>query len=176
MSRGLFKQTEQDAYRIILKIQNPQFQLLHVRGYQDEVKTKVELDISAKINIEVDIEATTKTRTPIIRHLLSAPFAIYIKGRYIPQKFERQLRQQHFKEEAKQFLMHKYAWNLQTFQSINWNSHDKSIHNTRYSHKRFITRFIHHRLPVGKMNFTSAHRCPYCDINQNQNIDHDHFL
>ena len=71
--------------------------------------------------------------------------------------------------------MQKYAWNLQTFQSINWN-HDKSIHDTRYSQNIFITRFIHHRLPFGKMNFTSAHRCPYCDINQNHNTNHDHFF
>ena len=96
MSQGLFKQTGQEAYRIILQIQNPQFQLLHVRGHQDEVKTIAELDIPAKLNIEVDIETITKARTPINTHLLSAPFAIYIKGRYIPQQFERKLRQQHF--------------------------------------------------------------------------------
>ena len=85
MSRGLFKQTEQEAYRIILQIQNPQFQILHVRGHQDEVKTIEELDIPAELNIEADIDATTKARTPINTHLLSAPFAIYIKGRYIPR-------------------------------------------------------------------------------------------
>ena len=70
-----------------------QFQLLHIRGHQDEVKTIVELDIPAKLNIEADIEATTKVRTPINTHLLSAPFAIYIKGRYIPHQFEQELRQ-----------------------------------------------------------------------------------
>ena len=26
------------------------------------------------------------------------------------------------------------------------------------------------------MNFISDHRCPYCDIPQNQNSDHDHFI
>ena len=93
MSRGLFKQTEQEAYRIILQIQNPQFQILHVRGHQDEVKTIEELDIPAELNIEADIDATTKARTPINTHLLSAPFAICIKGRYIPHQFERELRQ-----------------------------------------------------------------------------------
>ena len=72
--------------------------------------------------------------------------------------------------------MQKYTWKLQTFQSVNWHSHDKSIHVTRYTHKRFITRFIHHRLLIGKMNFTSEHRCPYCDIIQNQNTNHDPFL
>ena len=92
MTRGLYKQTEQEAYRIILQIQNPQFQILHVRSHQDEVKTNEELDIPAKLNIEADREATTKARTPINTHLLSAPFAIYIKGRYIPHQFESELR------------------------------------------------------------------------------------
>ena len=72
--------------------------------------------------------------------------------------------------------MQKYTWNLQTFQSINWHSHDKSIHDTRYTQKRFITRFILHRLSVGKINFTSEHRYSYCDIIQKQNTNHDHFL
>ena len=72
--------------------------------------------------------------------------------------------------------MHKYRWTLQTFQSINWQSHHKSIRDTRYIQTRFVKRFIHHRLPVGKMNFSSEHRCPYCDTPQNQNTTHDHFL
>ena len=92
MSRGVYKQTEQEAYRIIIQIQNPQFQIFHVRGHQDEVKTIEELDIPAKLNIEADIEATTKARTPINTQILSAPFAINIKGRYIPHQFERELR------------------------------------------------------------------------------------
>ena len=135
-----------------------------------------ESDIPAKLNIEADIAATTKSRTPINTHLLSAPFAIYIKGRYICYQFERELRKQRFSEEAKHFLMLKYAWNLQTFQSINWYSHDKSIRDTRYTQKRYINRFIHHRLLVGKMYFISEHRCPYCDMIQNQITNHNHFL
>ena len=67
MSRGLFKQTEQEAYRIILQIQNPQFQILHVRSHQDEVKTIEELDIPAKLNIEATIKARTPINTDLLR-------------------------------------------------------------------------------------------------------------
>ena len=38
LTRGLFKKTEQKAYRIIFQIQTPQFQILHVRGHQDDDK------------------------------------------------------------------------------------------------------------------------------------------
>ena len=145
-------------------------------GHQDDEKAIEELDSPAKLNKEVDIDATTKARTPINTHLLSAFLAIYINERYFPYQFEHELRLQHFSEKAKQFLMHKYEWTLQTFQSINWQSHDKIIRDTRYIQKRFIKRFIHNRPPVGKMNFTSEHRCPYCVTSQNQNTTYDHFL
>ena len=72
--------------------------------------------------------------------------------------------------------MQKYNWKLETFQSIHWQSHDKSIKESRYLQKRFIKRFIHHRLPVGKMNFSSEHRCPFCDEPQQKNTAHDHFI
>ena len=100
MTRGLFKQTEQEAYRIILQIQTPEFQIIYVRGHQDDEKTIEELDTPAKLNIEIDIVATTKTIKPINTHLLSAPFAIYINEKYIPYQFKRELRLQQFSEEA----------------------------------------------------------------------------
>ena len=96
MTRGLFKQTEQEAYRIILQIQTPKFQIIHVRGRQDDVKTIEELDAPAKLNIEANIVATIKARTPINIHLLSALFTIYFNERYIPYQFERELRLQQF--------------------------------------------------------------------------------
>ena len=72
--------------------------------------------------------------------------------------------------------MQKYNWKLDTFLSIHWQSHDKSIKDSRYLQKRFIKRFIRHRLPVGKMNFPSEHICPFCDKPQQQNTAHDHFI
>jgi len=44
------------------------------------MKTIAQLDIPVRLNIEADIETTTKARTPINTHLLSTPFEIYIKG------------------------------------------------------------------------------------------------
>ena len=120
LTRGMFEKTEQEAYRIILQLQTPQFQTIHVRGHQDDDKIFEELEIPAQLNIEADIVATAKATPPINTHLLSAPFTIYINDRYIPYTFERELRLYHFQEKATQFLTNKYDWNLRTFQSINW--------------------------------------------------------
>ena len=163
LTKGLYKQTEQKAYRIILRIQTKQFTIIHVKDHQDDKKTTEELDIPAKLNIEADIVATTKETTPINTHLLSAPFAIYINARYIPYHFGREIRLQQFSKDARLFLVQKYNWKLYTFQSIHWQSHDKSINDARYLQKKFIKKFIHHRLPVGKMDFSAEHRCPFFD-------------
>ena len=72
--------------------------------------------------------------------------------------------------------MNKYDWDLRIFQSINWQSYEKIIRDNIYTQKRFIKRFIHHRLPVDKMNFSTERRCPYCDKEQYMNTEHDHFL
>ena len=116
LTKILFKKTEQEAYRIILQLQTPKFQILHVRGHQDDEKTFDEFEIPIKLNIEADIVVTTKATTPINTHLLSVPFAIYIHDRYIPYKFEKDLRLHHIQDEAKKFLMNKYGWDLRTFQ------------------------------------------------------------
>ena len=118
LTKGVFKQTEQEAYRLLLKLQTVQRNLLHVKGHQDDEKTNAELDTPAKLNIEADLVATSKATTPINTHLLSAPFAIYVNTRYTPYHFERKIRLQQFRSEARSFLMQKYNWKLDTFQSI----------------------------------------------------------
>ena len=89
-----------------------------MKGHQDDEKTNAELDTPAKLNIETDLVATSKATTPINTNLLSAPFAIYVNAKYIPYHFEREIRLQQFREEARSFLMQKYNWKLETFQSI----------------------------------------------------------
>ena len=38
LTRGMFKKTEQEANRIIFQLQTTQFQIIHVRGHQDDDK------------------------------------------------------------------------------------------------------------------------------------------
>ena len=59
LTQGIFKKTEQEAYWILLQITLPNFNVLHLRGYQDEDKQFEELDIPVKLNINADNLATT---------------------------------------------------------------------------------------------------------------------
>jgi len=44
------------------------------------------------------------------------------------------------------------------------------------SKRRTAIRFMHHRLPTGKMQFTAPHPCPHCKRIFDQSSEHDHFL
>ena len=68
----------------------PNFQIVHIRGHQDENKKYGELDTPAKLNINADTLRKTHFTTLINAHILSEPFAIYVNEIYIPYKFERE--------------------------------------------------------------------------------------
>ena len=59
---------------------------------------------------------------------------------------------------------------------INWDAHSNCIRKLSHPKKRCIRRFIHHRLPTGKMLFVNRSRCSHCDTMFNNATHHDHFL
>ena len=77
---------------------------------------------------------------------------------------------------AQEFLQRKYNWTAKTMTQINWDAHSNCIRKLSHSKKRCIRRFIHHRLPTGKMLFVNRSKCPHCDTMFNNAIHHDHFL
>ena len=44
------------------------------------------------------------------------------------------------------------------------------------SKRRTAIRFMHHRLPTGKIQFTALYPCPRCNKIFDQSSEHDHFL
>ena len=59
---------------------------------------------------------------------------------------------------------------------INWKAHSTCIRKLSHPKKRCIRRFIHHRLPTGKMQFLNRSRCPNCDTMFNNETHHGHVL
>ena len=135
-----------------------------------------ELPLTAKLNVQVDTIATNNARKPINTHLLTSPFAIYVANNYIPHNIDNKIRETSHSTIAKEFLQTKYKWSTQTINQINWEAHSNCIRKLSHSKKRFIRRFIHHRLPTGKMQFLNRSRCPHCDTMFDNDTHHDHFL
>ena len=63
-----------------------------------------------------------------------------------------------------------------TFNDICWSQHSFSLNNMIETKKQHVIRFIHHRLPTGKVQFGLKIPCIHCNIPFDQDSDHDHFL
>ena len=91
LTRGLFKWTEQEAYRVLLQITPLNFEILHILGHQYEQNNNEELETPARLNIKADTLVITHSTTPVNTHIISTPFVIYVNEKYIPYKFEREI-------------------------------------------------------------------------------------
>ena len=101
---------------------------------------------------------------------------MYINNQYTHHRPDHSIRIASHEHDAQIFLKKKYNWSSKVFHSINWASHGSCLLTLTDSLKRFALRFIHHRLPTGKMVFVSPNSCPYCKIPFTPSSPHDHFL
>ena len=75
-------------------------------------------------------------------------------------------------------MRHKYNWSQATYNSIDWRAHSTILNNMPYEKKVQIRKFIHRRLPVGKLNFQLDTLCPYCGCDESHCISYaqDHIF
>lgn len=103
LTKGKYKRIEREAYRVLLKISPPNFNILHIHKHQDDNNKYAELDILAQLNIETYALETTHSTTPINTYIMSSPLAIYLNKRYILYKLDRKIRSNQFQNGAKLF-------------------------------------------------------------------------
>ena len=60
--------------------------------------------------------------------------------------------------------------------NIEWEHHYKYINKRNNYSYQVQVKFIHSRLPSGKMNFDTKHNYRYCKISETPSTPHDHFL
>ena len=173
---GLNKETENETLQLILQLIPKQFSIQHILGHQDGNTHESKLSIKAKLKIKTDEIATKNAKLLINTHAISSPFEVYVNDLYIHHRIDRYIRSQSHENKARTFLQKKYSWNSTTFHSIAWDHHFHIINNMPKTFKRFNLRFIHDRLPSGKMQYTHDHRCPHCRLVFDTNTPHDHFL
>ena len=120
--------------------------------------------------------AKQNARTPIHTHFTTSPFAIYTDNKYIPHSIDRNIRDSSHSSITKDCLATKYNWTMQLMERINWKDHSTNMHKLYPSKKLLTRRFIHHRLPKGKMYFHNQSRFSYCNIMFTNRTHHHHFL
>ena len=114
---------------------------------------------------------TIKAKPPVNTPLPSTPFAIYVLQKYIHLNFQQRIRESCFEDEVKKFLQSKYNWDTSTIPNVEWNLHFSCYESLSNRENRNISRYIHHRLPPGKMMFELKHRCPHCRLLSDSTTD-----
>ena len=78
----IHKIKELEAYLAIISCLPANFVITHVKGHQDETNPYHNLTTAGKLNVDADTISNSCVTKPIKIHLPSAPFAIFVKGKY----------------------------------------------------------------------------------------------
>ena len=109
-------------------------------------------------------------------HIPFTPLAVYFDNQYITNKYAHHIRRLVFQKIANEFIKKKNNWSKRTSRNIEWELHYKNI-NKRNEHSYQVkVKFIHSRLPSGKMNFATKHTCPFCKITDSSSTPDNNFL
>jgi hypothetical protein len=147
----------------------PFVQLVYVKGHQDNDKSYRQLSQMAQMNVDADHMAG-RYQTELGR---AHPFAlmspttgahlIYPEGT-LTARYVTNIRRRATSSQLQQYIKHKYGFEDNVMQSINWSAHGKSMQ--LFIKKRVhITKMVHECLPtLGRLNrFDKGHRtCPCC--------------
>ena len=154
---------ECELIQLIQNISKPGQVYKHVYAHQD-LKLK-NLSTPEYINTNADLIAS-KNRV-IIRQVHSPQLiAIYQGGQYILHNSTRFLRKTAFLNQAKMFVRNKYEWTNQTYENIHREAYTTTIYTPYHKQREQRLKYVHGRLPIGKLNFEATIICPYCNTSK----------
>ena len=148
----------------------------HVKGHQDKRKKWENLTIPERLNIQADELIGNNTTIPINTHIINTSLALYINGKYIPNNYIYAIRSSCGEKQAKSFLMNKHRWSKSTINDIERDLCANFIKKQTYFRKKTLIKFVHRWLASGNKNFGQKLMCPHCHQQEDNLMDHDHFL
>lgn len=155
--------------------------LTHVKGHQDTTSQLASLSLPARLNIEADNLASQYHYPTSLDPNTAAMFPnttvlLHSAQGTISSHYRNHLRRISSEPAMTHYICSKNQWTVKTFRTIDWDAHGQVIRRW-YAHKKFITKYLHDWLPVGKLvqkydsSYTSA--CPSCATLIE---DREHFL
>ena len=171
-----YKTTDHDAVLQFKLYLSPNIFAFNVKGRQDKRKKWEELTIPERLIIQADKLIGDKAKAPLNQHIIQTSIAIYVHGKYIPNNYVNSIRTACGEKGAKDFLINRFQWAASTIANIEWDIQAKYIKKQTYTRKKTLLNFIHRWLASGNKNFEQKLMCPYCNQQENKDMDHDQFL
>lgn len=153
----------------------------HVKGHQDANSVRSTLTLPALLNIKADALAAQYTYPSHINPsevfcLPGNSVQLHSRSGTITSKYRNVLRRLASEPSIQQYICSKNNWYNSTFTKVDWESHGTAVR-LWHPHRRFLTKYIHDWLPLGKLiskyNPSYPTACPSCATILE---DREHFL
>ena len=172
----LIRTTDHDAIGALKIILPPNLKIGHVKDHTDRKTKENQLTIPEKLNIQADLLCGEKAQLPIQTHILNTPIAVYIGKTYFSNKYVQAIHNHCGEEDAKGFIKKKIKWTEKTMNLIDWEKSGRFIGKQTYATKKTLTKFVHGWLKLGNKNHGDKTIFPFCQVMEDDNTEHDHFL
>jgi hypothetical protein len=125
-----------------LKAIGTEMPTIHVKGHQDDTKSKSTLTYQAKLNIRADELATQAYQkyyrhTPHV-HYPASKCTLYINKLAVNRSYRSYLRRAYASHDARAYLTEKFNWTHAQCENIDWYSHGTSIKSLTPNQLRFV--------------------------------------
>jgi hypothetical protein len=155
--------------------------LNYVQGHQDKHTPFYNLDLPAQLNVEADKLADQYVPPPHLNftdvsRICGNSVQLKINNMTITSKYANVIRNFATTPTIRTWIMTKEKWSLRLFNTIDWKIHGICVRKF-YRHKRFIVKYVHDWLPLGKLlshyKDPQSTTCPSCSTTIE---DRTHFL
>jgi hypothetical protein len=145
----------------------------HVKGHQDKKRKWYKLTWMETLNVRADKHATSglaqvsdPART--ICMIPSSKVTLRIHNTDITSQYATHLRKAATCPAMLQRAHKHYGWIPAQFEMIDWKAHHDALRKLRFNEKKFVTKFIHQSLPMGKVfhkiDPSQAMTCSSCKV------------
>lgn len=172
------------AIRTLLKDQ-PTTTIKHVKGHQDissSAQQSTPLEVTLNIRADVlagEFQSQTNHKYHKVPLIAGTKCQLHVQGSTLVSQFPRWLQIHQSTIHLQDYLAKRYSWSFEDYCSIDWKAHHQATSNLGPKlPTKFIVKFIHNLLPIGKLihRYDSVKytcECPSCP---NLCEDGRHFL
>ncbi len=155
--------------------------LIHVKAHQDDAVTFADLPVESQLNVRADTlakeyNATSNHKTSAVPRMPCNAAQLHCQGQTVTSRYRSTIRREALTPAIRDYTMYRNEWTHANMDMVHWEAHSQALRKN-FLHRTFLVKFIHDKLPVGKMialyKNTFDHRCPSC---QDEFEDRTHFL
>jgi hypothetical protein len=130
-------------------------QLIHVKAHQDDAGSFEELTVESQLNVRADAlakdyNATSTHKASAVPRLPCNAAQLHCQGQTVTSRYRQTVRREALTPAIREYIMTRNHWTNVEMDMIHWESHGQAV-KKNFLHRTFLIKFLHDKLPVGKV-------------------------